>query len=177
MALPARAPFYAGEGKFLTDKMASEQLKMGWALVFFLGLIATYYLVSTQMLSDMWGAWVWFVLLLVGNWSIGKAYGKMPEGVKNIWMGVMVMFAVVAGTMLLGLWGGDISVMFALWLIFSGGAMFATGHEMKNSIWTGMGLMNLALGIVFPTWFGGTPYLAAALLIGLPMLLAAWKKM
>lgn len=160
-------------------------MRMVWSLVFLLGLLATFYLLQQGTLTMMIAEWVWFVVLIVGCFAIGKTYGKMPASATNAWMGAMLVFAVLVVTMLLGLWSAPLgansaAVLFALYFLFTGGAMFASGHEMKNAMWMGWGLVNIALAIVFPSWFvatAETPFLAAALLIGLPMLYTSWKKM
>lgn len=150
---------------------------MLWALVFLLGLLVTHYFVVMSALSVTYALWIWFILLIVSNYSIRMTYGKMPASAKNAWMMAMIMFIVLGGTMLLGLWSGSAAVLFALWFLFMGGAMFASGHEMKISMWMGMGLVDLVLAIIFPAWFSSVPFLAAALFLGIPMLYASWKKM
>jgi len=156
--------------------MAGEQTRMLWALVYLLGLIATHYSVGQSTLSMMWATWIWFVLLVVSSWSIGKSYGmKWPAGIQTLWMSIMGTFIVLAVTMLLNLWAGNAAVLFALYLLLNGAGAWATGFEMKNGGWLGMGVMMVVFGLVFPGWFSGVPFLAAALVMGVPMLLSSWK--
>ena len=46
---------------------------------------------------------------------------------------------------------------------------------MKNGGWVGMGLMMIVFGLVYVAWFSGIPFFAAALVLGVPMLMASWK--
>src|SRR3989344_2313955 len=154
-----------------------KQMMMLWALVYLIGLLATHYLLLQGSLTESMALWIWFVIVLVSNYSIGKSMGKMPAAVNTVWMGATVLFIVLAGTMLLGVWAGGAAVFFALYLILFGGAMFGTGHEMKKGTWSGMGLTDMFIGFVFPTWFSGAPFLVAALYIGVGMLYYTWKGM
>lgn len=150
-------------------------MRMLWALVYLIGLIATHYLIGNGTLSVMWATWIWFVLLIISSYSVGKSYGKMPAAQNQAWMGINGLFIVLVLTMLLGFWSGGPAVMFALYFLLIGGGMFGAGHDMKVGTWLGAGLTWVALGIVFPSWFGATPFLAAALFLGVPMLLMSWK--
>lgn len=156
--------------------MSGEQTRMLWALVFIVGLIATQYLLGQGTLNLMWAEWIWFVLLVISSWHIGKSYGmKWPAGINQLWMGTMVTFIVLVVTMLLGFWAGSAAVMFALFLLLNGVSAFATGHEMKSGSWVGMGLCMLVFGLVYVAWFSPVPFFAAALVLGVPMLMASWK--
>ncbi len=149
---------------------------MLWALVFIIGLIGTQYLVGQGTLQLMYAEWIWFVLLVISSYSIGKSYGmKWPAGINQLWMSTMATFIVLVATMLLGFWPGNAAVMFAIFLLLNGAGSFATGHEMKNGGWVGMGLMMLVFGLVYVSWFSGLPFFAAALVLGVPMLMTSWK--
>lgn len=156
--------------------MAGEQMRLLWGLVYLVGLIGTSMMIGQGNLANSVAQWAWFIILIVSGMSIGKSFGmKWPENVKVSWKVVTTMFIVLAGTMLLGVWSGNAAVLFALFLLLNGGAKIASGLEMKNSIWTTIGFTDLALGIVYPTWFGTSPYLAAALILGVPVLLSSMK--
>ena len=156
--------------------MAGEQTRLLWGLVYLVGLIGTSFMLGQGSLTSAVAQWAWFILLIISGMSIGKSFGmKWPENINVAWKVTSTMFIVLAGTMLLGVWSGSAAVLFALYLLLHGGAKIASGLEMKNSIWTTMGFTDLALGIVFPTWFGASPYLAAALILGVPVLLSSMK--
>lgn len=156
--------------------MAGEQTRLIWGLVYLVGLLATHYMLLQGSITDMFAQWLWFLILIVSSMSVGKSFKmKWPANVDVSWKVTMSMFIILAGTMVLGVWAGGASVLFALFLLLNGGAKIASGHDMKNAIWTTMGFNDLALGIVYPAWFGASPYLAAALILGVPVLLSSMK--
>ena len=63
-----------------------------------------------------------------------------------------------------------------LFFVLFGAAMFASAHEMKMSSGVTWGLIYVALGIVYPLWFVTAPFLAAGLILGLPMLIESSVK-
>lgn len=148
---------------------------MLWALVFIIGLIGTQYLIG-QGTQLMYAEWIWFFLLVISSYSIGKSYRiKWSAGINQLWMSTMVTFIVLTVTMLLGFWPGSAAVMFAIFLLLNGARSFATGYEMKNGGWVGMGLMMIVFGLAYTAWFSMIPFFAAALVLGVPMLMASWK--
>ena len=149
---------------------------MLWALVFLVGLIITHFM-WLQNLDEMAALWAWLIIILGANFSIGKSYGKKwPAEVAMSWNTVTALFIVLAGTMLLGVWPGGATVFFALYFVLFGAAMFASSHEMKMSSGVTWGLIYVALGIVYPLWFVTAPFLAAGLILGLPMLIESSVK-
>ena len=149
---------------------------MLWALVYIIGLIATQYLLGQGTLTLMWAEWIWFVLLVISAWSIAKTFPiKWPASIAHLWTNILVTFVVLAVTMLLGFWSGSAAVLFALFLLLNGAAVFAKGYEVKKGNWVGMGLMMLIFGLVYVSWFSEIPFFAAALVLGIPLLMTSWK--
>jgi hypothetical protein len=158
--------------------MAGEQTRMLWALVYLIGLIATHYLVGQGMLMESWALWAWLVILAISQYSIGMSRNIKSSAVKSAGMITCALFIVLAGTMLLNLWSvgtASSAAFFALFLLLNGALIFAMGHEMKRVDWVTFGLYSVGLGIVFPGWFASAPYLAAALILGVPLLIGTLK--
>lgn len=162
--------------------MAGERVSLSWSLVFLVGLLLTHYVLVQGLfgVTETMALWVWLALVIISTYHIGKSMGKVPAESMKAWSTALVLFVVLVGSMLLGIWGAGPGtatvVFFALYFVLFGGAMFASGHDSKRSAGTSLGLIYVVLGIVFPGWFGSVPFLAAALLIGIPPLLNLWKK-
>jgi len=151
---------------------------MLWALVYLIGLIATHYLVGQGMLAESWALWAWLVILVISQYSIGMSRNIKSAPVKSAGMITCAMFVVLGAALLLNLYSvgsATASALFAIFLVLNGALIFAMGHEMKRVDWVTFGLYSVALGIVFPGWFATAPYLAAALILGVPLLIGTLK--
>ena len=149
---------------------------MLWALIYLLGLLATHFLILQGTLTETMALWVWFVVLLISSYSIGQSRAIRSATVNSAWMLSTALFIVLSGTMLLGIWSGGAVVLFALYLLLNGAVVFAMGHDMRRADWVAYGLYSVALGLVYPTWFVSAPFLAAAFILGVPLLLGSMRK-
>lgn len=151
---------------------------MLWALVYLVGLIATHYLVGQGMLAESWALWAWLIILTISQYSIGMSRSIKSATVKSGGMITCVLFFVLGAALLLNLYSvgtATSAAFFAIFLVLNGAMIFAVGHEMKRADWTMFGLYSVALGIVFPGWFATAPYLAAGLILGVPLLIGTLK--
>jgi len=149
---------------------------MLWALVYLVGLLATHYLLQQGSLTETMALWIWFVVFIISSYSINKSRAIKSGAVNSAWMLTTALFIVLVGTMLLGVWSGGTTLFFALLLILNGAVIFASGHEMHRADWVAYGLYSVILGLVFPSWFASAPYMMAAFILGVPLLLGTWMK-
>ncbi|MBS3055047.1 MAG: hypothetical protein J4452_00975 [Candidatus Aenigmarchaeota archaeon] len=155
--------------------MTGEQTRMLWALVYLVGFAATNFFVQ-QGFSETFAWAIWIVVILISTWSIGKSWGKkMPDSVMMAWRAATGVFVVLSVAILTGYVQAPMSAILAVYFLTFGAARFATGHEMKMSQATAFGLTNIAFGLLVTSWFPDNYFLAAAILLGIPMLLMNWK--
>ena len=155
--------------------MTGEQTRTLWALVYLVGFAATNFFVQ-QGFSETFAWGIWIVVILVSQWNIGKSWGKkMPDSMMAVWRAATGLFVVLSVAMLAGFIQAPMSAILAVYFLIFGAARFVTGHEMKMPQATAFGLMNVAFGLVTISWFPDNYFLAAALILGIPMLLLNWK--
>lgn len=155
--------------------MAGEQTRILWALVYMIGLFATNLFVQNGFSETLaWG--IWIVVILVSTWSIGRSWGKkMPEPVEKTWRMAMGLFLVLAVAFLAGVLPASGAAVLAVYFFIFGATRLATGLEIKMMPAVAMGLMEIAFGFVTTSWFANDYFLAAAFIIGIPMLINNWK--
>jgi len=105
-----------------------------------------------------------------------KSRGWKSATINSAWKVGTALYVVLIATMLLGLWPGNASVFFAIFLFINGALIFASGNDMKRADWVAYGLYTIALGIAYPTWFSTAPFLAAGLILGVPLLVGTLMK-
>ena len=155
--------------------MTGEQTRTLWALVYLVGLAATNFFVQ-QGFSETFAWGVWIVIILISQWSIGKSWGKkMPDGIMLAWKASMGVFVILSVAMLAGYIQVPMATILAVYFLTFGAARFVTVHELEMPNATAFGLTNIAFGLVTTSWFPDNYFLAAALLLGIPMLLMNWK--
>lgn len=155
--------------------MTGEQTRMLWALVYLVGFAATHFFVQ-QGFSETFAWVIWIVILVVSSWSAGKTVGKIPAPITQAWKGAIGLFVVLSAAILLGYIPVPMSAILAAYFLIFGSLRFVMGSEMKTPQRTFYGLMHIGFGLVTTAWFADTYFLAAALIIGLPVLVMNLKK-
>ena len=156
--------------------MTGERRRLLWALVYLIGLIGTQFLVDVGVLSIVSAEWVWLVILVIAGVMVDSIMGLRWTGSnRTLWMMLNGLFIVLSVTMVLSFWPGNESVLFALYFVLNGAGMLASGFEMRNNMWLGIGAVHLAFGLVLPTWFAAAPFLVSGLVLGVPLLISLWK--
>jgi len=147
---------------------------MLWALVYLVGFAATYFFIQ-QGFSETLAWTIWIIILVVSSWSLGKTIGKIPATITQAWKAAIGLFVVLSFAIVFGYVLAPMSTILAAYFLIFGALRFVMGLEMKTPQRTFFGLMQIAFGLVTTAWFADNYFLAAALIIGVPMLLMNWK--
>lgn len=137
-------------------------------LIYLVGLAASHYLLQSVSETTLW--WAWLVLFIVTWVGMSKAMKKQSsKEMQGAWTIALVLGVVLTGVQLLGVIPFNGASLLGIWLLLSGGPLFAGGYDRKMSSWVALGLVYVAFGLVTPAWFPNSYFLIGALLLGLPM--------
>ncbi len=146
-----------------------------WGLILIIGFYASdWLLLQGYNASWLWIAWA--VIFNVGHFALGKSMKKSSKSMQAVWMHIGIFGLITTVVIALGIVSLSLAFLMAFWLLLIGAALFAGGHEGKDSLSVCSGLI-LIIGAIFTPAFGNSYFLAGSLLLGLLMLLhGIWLK-